>query len=289
MAQTEEDEIKILSEIRAMEEEEMKNRLMEAFMDQMKSSSRSSSKKPLFIDASYENNAKSFQRHQQQDKVHALTLWEVSHEIHDLKSEISILKFQIVKLGKGKSIDEADPIEEYDTTKFYKPNVQIYEGRKDTTSGFQEMKILAIEYQQHPVQINVCIQGQMFKLTALIDFGANVNILNKKVIPTKYWMTTERKVIGLGSKTLKYEIRKASICFDNHCITLKFAVADIPVDCILGNIFLATVEPHGSFRKKRIKVDILLLFLPPRMAQEKLNYHMSQLHKSRHWFRLWKS
>lgn len=64
MAQTEEDEIKILSQIRAMEEGEMKNHLMEAFMDQMKSSSRSSSNKPLFIDASYEKNAKTFQRHQ---------------------------------------------------------------------------------------------------------------------------------------------------------------------------------------------------------------------------------
>ena len=37
------------------------------------------------------------------------------------------------------------------------------------------------------------------------------------------------------------------------CIKLKFAVADIPVDCILGNIFLVAVEPHGSFRTKKDK------------------------------------
>ena len=93
----------------------------------------------------------------------------------------------------------------------------------------------------------------MFKLTALIDYEAGVNILNTKVIPAKYWMIVERKVIGLGSKTLKYEIPKASIYFDNHCIKLKFAVADIPVDCILGNIFLVAIEPHGSFRTKKNK------------------------------------
>jgi len=62
LVQTEEDEIKILSQINAMEGGEMKNRLMEAFMDQMKSSNRSSSKKPLFIEASYKKNAKPFQR-----------------------------------------------------------------------------------------------------------------------------------------------------------------------------------------------------------------------------------
>jgi len=64
MAQTKEEEIKILSQIRAMEDGEMKTRLTEAFMDQLKTSSHSkgSSKKPLFIDASYECNTKSFQR-----------------------------------------------------------------------------------------------------------------------------------------------------------------------------------------------------------------------------------
>jgi len=94
----------------------------------------------------YEKNAKSFQRHQQQDKARALTLGEVSHEIHNLKSEISILKSQIVRLEKGKSIDESDSIKEYDIEEFYKPNVQIYDGRKDTALGFQEMRILSIEY-----------------------------------------------------------------------------------------------------------------------------------------------
>ena len=31
---------------------------------------------------------------------------------------------------------------------------------------------------------------------------------------------------------------------------MKFAIADIHVDCILGNVFLAAVEPHGSARLK---------------------------------------
>jgi len=51
---------------------------------------------------------------------------------------------------------------------------------------FREMRIMAIEYQQHHVKINLCIQGEMFSLTALLDSGADVNILNSNVIPAKY-------------------------------------------------------------------------------------------------------
>lgn len=91
-----------------------------------------------------------------------------------------------MRLEKGKSIDEADTIKEYDIEEFYKPNVQIYEGRKYTALGFQEMRILSIEYQQHHVQINICIRRKMFNLTALIDSRVDVNILNTKVIPAKY-------------------------------------------------------------------------------------------------------
>ena len=54
--------------------------------------------------------------------------------------------------------------------------------------------------------------------------------------------------MGLGTKQLKFEVSKAAVCFDSKCVNLSFAVSDIPVDCILGNIFLAAVEPHGSFR-----------------------------------------
>ena len=90
----------------------------------------------------------------------------------------------------------------------------------------------------------------MFSLTALIVLGAYINIFNTKVILAKFWVAATRKVVGLGDKTLKYEVPNAAICFDQHCIKLKFAIADIPVDCILGNVFLTDVEPHGSVRLK---------------------------------------
>ena len=102
----EEAELKILSQIRAMEEGDMKNRLIEAFTNQLKTkASKESGKKPLFIDASYERNTKSFQMHHQKpERVRSLTLGEVSGEIHHLKAEIFAIKSQIAEIQKGKQI-----------------------------------------------------------------------------------------------------------------------------------------------------------------------------------------
>lgn len=38
----------------------------------------------------------------------------------------------------------------------------------------------------------------MFELTALLDSGTDVNILNIKIIAAKYWISAERKVVGPG-------------------------------------------------------------------------------------------
>ena len=107
MAQiADEEELKILSQIQAMEEGEMKNRLTEPFMEQLSTrASKNSGNKSLFIDASFERNTKSFQRHQEKhDRVRSLTLGEVSCEIHIIKSEISAMKSQIAELRKGKQM-----------------------------------------------------------------------------------------------------------------------------------------------------------------------------------------
>ena len=98
MAQTaDEEELKIMSQIHAMEEGEMKYKLLETFMNQIHSSSscKASTKKPIFVDASYELKTKAFQRDQLQSKFRALTLGEVSREIHNLKTKISTLKHQV--------------------------------------------------------------------------------------------------------------------------------------------------------------------------------------------------
>lgn len=56
----------------------------------------------MFVDASYEKNTKSFQRNQQHTKSRSLTLGEVNHEIHYLKTKIVELKAKISQIEKGK-------------------------------------------------------------------------------------------------------------------------------------------------------------------------------------------
>eukprot|EP00253_Pinus_taeda_P016901 PITA_16901 len=143
-----------------MEDSDMKNRLIEAFTDQLKTkASKESGKKPLFFDASYEHNTKSFQMHHQKPgRVRSLTLGEVSGEIHHIKSEISAIKAQIAELQKGKQVAAS----------------QKYEEEEDEDDPWNQA---------------------------------------------------------------------------THAQEVQIA-EDIPVDCILGNIFLATVEPHGSARLK---------------------------------------
>lgn len=193
--------------------------------------------------------------HQKLGKVRSLTLGEVSGEIHQLKSEISAIKAQIAELKKGKEIKEEE--ESWNTGSRHK-EIEIAEGRSDPHFGFQDMRLFTITYQQHHVKVKICIQGQIFFMTALLDSGADINILNIRNIPAEYWVSAEREVVGLGNKKLKYEIPRASLCFDTHCVYMKFAIADIPVDCILGNVFLAAVEPHGSARIKGSKAGYFI-------------------------------
>ena len=169
----------------------MKNRLTEAFMDQLKSkASKDSSKKSLFIDASYERNTKSFQMHQQKPgRVRSLTLGEVSREIHNLKVEISTMKSQIAELKKGKQMakEEEDNDQPWDTAPYSSnQEIQVAEGIKDPNFGFRDMRFITISYQQHHVKVNVYIKSQMFEMVALLDSGADINILNMKNIPAKY-------------------------------------------------------------------------------------------------------
>ena len=75
MAQSNEDEIKIFAQIRAMEEGDLKTRLLETFMQNSSSSSNiRAPKKPIFVDASYEKIQKAIYGNKNRAKF-AHSLW----------------------------------------------------------------------------------------------------------------------------------------------------------------------------------------------------------------------
>lgn len=81
-----------------------------------------------------------------------------------------------------------------------------------------------------------------------MDTRSDLNLLDKDIIPTKFWQKTQMSAIGLGNKPTQfsYEIPEEILCFKHHCLSLRFLLANIQVACILGTPFFAAVEPHGS-------------------------------------------
>lgn len=107
MAHTiDDDESKVLVGIKMHVEGEMKEKLLETFL-QIRQKDFGNTLKgnisiSLFVDSSYEENTKYFQRNQKHTKPRSLTLGEVSHEIHHLKKEIIELKTKVSQTNKGK-------------------------------------------------------------------------------------------------------------------------------------------------------------------------------------------
>ena len=120
------------------------------------------------------------------------------------------------------------------------------------------MKVLAIQYKKPLVIIHLKIKDKVFKLKAIIDSRAYVNMLHKDFgnmlhkdfIPTKYRRKTSHAITGVGNTliSLGYEVPKATVCFEHHCLDIKFFLSEISVACILGTPFLVAVKPYDSAR-----------------------------------------
>ena len=77
-----------------------------------------------------------------------------------------------------------------------------------------------------------------------------MNLLNQDFIPSKYWIPSKYFSVGLEifSTNISFEVPKELIWFDKCSLGMKFLLADILVDCVLGITFLAVVESHGLAR-----------------------------------------
>ena len=88
----------------------------------------------------------------------------------------------------------------------------------------------------------------MFYLNDFLDTRSDMNLLKKNLIPCKYWLPRNYSTIGLGnvSTNFDFEVPKGVLWFDQYALGMKFLLAYLPVDCILGTPFLVDVEPYGS-------------------------------------------
>jgi hypothetical protein len=109
---------------------------------------------------------------------------------------------------------------------------------------------MPIKFQKYQVRIKLEINGEIFKLNALLDTGSDMNLVHKDLIPAKYWLPNNYSAIGLGNvnTVMDFEIPKGILLFDEYALGMKYLLTDLPVECILGTPFLSVVEPHGSYQ-----------------------------------------
>ena len=105
------------------------------------------------------------------------------------------MKTRISELEKGKQVQASpvsSPIYSGRVTNCtlhgapkHTEEVEVAEGHPDPTMDIRDLHFLAIQYQQHHVEVRVWIKGKMFDLIALIDSGSDVNMFSKKAIPSQ--------------------------------------------------------------------------------------------------------
>jgi len=54
--------------------------------------------------------------------------------------------------------------------------------------GITTMRIMPIKFQKYQVRIKLEINGEIFKLNALLDTGSYMKLVHKELIPAKYWL-----------------------------------------------------------------------------------------------------
>ncbi|GAV89547.1 Peptidase_A3 domain-containing protein, partial [Cephalotus follicularis] len=137
-----------------------------------------------------------------------------------------------------------------------------------------------ITYQKWHVNITITIQDS-FKLQtiALIDSGAQMNCIQKGLIPTKYFEKTKQKLSTANGENLRvnFKVTDVHICNEGICIKQSFIVVkDLDIGIILGQPFLEIIKPFkvkiegittkifqqkilSAFNEKPITKDINLL------------------------------
>jgi hypothetical protein len=97
-------------------------------------------------------------------------------------------------------------------------------GIKKAVIEEHDQQILSIEHQKFHVLLDIMIKGKQFRLKTLLDTGYDLNLLNKEIILVQFWQKTHQSAIGLGNQPtqLLYEIPKETLCFQHHCLSLKF-------------------------------------------------------------------
>jgi len=97
----------MLAHIQELPEGELKENLLSSFLRTMLKTTQpqgntvQTGRQPIFIDASYERNTRSFMQKIRNERLQPLTIGDVSREINVLKSNVAELKDKVQRIENG--------------------------------------------------------------------------------------------------------------------------------------------------------------------------------------------
>ena len=88
-----------------------------------------------------------------------------------------------------------------------------------------------------------------FEVITLIDSGANLNCIQKGIIPSKYFKKTKERLTSASGRKMQIEFKvpRAHVCQDNTCFKTIFVLVKNMTDMvILGNPFMCLLYPFTT-------------------------------------------
>ena len=124
-------------------------------------------------------------------------------------------------------------------------------GKDDTGSSSNKennsiIVIQKINYQKWHVNVTLVVDNFKTSIMALVDSGADHNIIREGIVPTKYCDKTKEKLFTANNSPLKikYKLSRAHICNNGYCFENIFTiVSDVSYNMILGTPFLTQIYP----------------------------------------------
>lgn len=151
----------------------------------------------------------------------SISIKDLAKEIENLKIEVQILKHDNIILQQNIDTIYSNLKDSNDKVL---PTKEIHEEVQNSDDNHLSILNMVIS-QKWYTKITLLIEGTFQKdFIAMIDSGADLNVIQEGLIPTRYFQKTSHSLshAGGGSLNIKYKLPKAYICKNGNCITSSF-------------------------------------------------------------------
>jgi len=181
-----------------------------------------------------------------------ITLKDLQLEVNQIKSEIKILKEENQELKQDVNLFKIEQKLKSATSSHDDSEAEPEPKPEDTPPQFEEnclSLINRIHIRKWYSKVKIKIQDFELSVVVLIDTGADLNCIQERLVPTKYYSKSKETLRSAnGSKMqITFEINKAYVCQDNVCFKTTFVLVKNMTDkVILGLPFITLLYPFTT-------------------------------------------